>query len=1189
MKKIFNKFTKYLLLAVMIFSELTTPVKVFAAEEEAAGPKKGDVGINEVVSDDGQVNVASGSLTNQGDIQVTKTVRKSENEDGKFIVEFEVKGKDVTTTVSTHKPIYAVVVFDKSGSMRRNECIFWFFGCREVKFSSAVDGAKTFANSLLRNFSNANLALIEFSTDVNVVRGFQNANFDNASFGSPYGGTNLTGALNEAKTLLDGIGDDYTKYIVVISDGAPTGSDGQETPAAAAVAINTANSIKEDESIKIYAIGYETDATTSQTLKSIASGDDYFMEADANAIANKFEEVASSITNSDFAGTNAVLTDNIGNNFTVTNTASDDISVGTGNVSTNIGNITESGTKIAFEVGINGDEADGWVNVNEGFTLTYTDASGNPRTVTYGADEPQPQVYWERNTYNYVINYYKEEVTNTNDNEHYLGTSGNLSAFNGEEITLTDTEKNAYLPTPGYELSDSNVYTITIDKTKDNIINVLYERLDLTFGYKYLFEDTDGNYNEDSNYPGNNSVSAKYGDEVSYTSYVLENAPEGYELDTTKTEGSNNGTYTITDNNTMINIYYSRESLTYDVRYLFEDLDGEYVALDDVTGLDDIETKYGYEVSYSDHTLTTVPEGYALDTVKSTENNNGIYTITDNDTIVYVYYKRINSNFTVDYFFNGTPFDDIYSYSGDAIYGSTLYAIDYRLETVNNEALENKNDSDDEDYFLDPNDANNSASITVETSNNNMSLYYISTQFEEDAEEITKSSTTESITNVNQKVDYTIVYENTINNVREGDVITVTITDTLPYEIDESASELVSDGVEGVYDNSNKTITWTFTETAAEYTEEYEIEKTVSFKVVYKDFADLSSAEDNNLVNTANGVTTINNKSTDGSTSDSEEIPVVITGDLTVTYKTESEVFESTTTTEPSGTEYSTEEKDFFGYRLVSINGNKNGKYLPNQTVTVEYIYELSDGEITENEVTKEGPEIISDVNDFAEYIITYTGVVKDYIGKAVLTVTDILPFQIAYAGFDYRCDYDGDRTFTCVVEYDITEQDYVDGVYNINEEFYLDIIYGGIDSDIITNNVESKLELREIYADSDDSVDSKVLKGSLIVNYVDEEGSVLDSYTITDYAGTYYETEEKEFDGYTFKSSSDNTEGFLLADETLTVEYVYSKNIGTSEEVEEMPPFTGIQSINTNYIVCILSAFVILLLSGKKKEIKNN
>ncbi len=1231
MKKIFNKFTKILLLVVMIISDLMTPIKVFADEMDAVTPKKGDVGINETVSNEGSVTVTKGSLDNPGDVMVTKTVKK--NGEGKYTVEFEVKGKDVESTTTVVKPVYVVIVLDTSGSMicdadngsyafdnafsagwdsrsytaADGETIY----CSNARYHSdyiltdkwenAVSGAVTFSENLA-DLDNTYASVVTFASTATTATAFAHGALSESDFSHPVGGTNLEQGLSNAKSALDGITDaNAQKYIVLIGDGEPTFygngtkdyDEENSYPTATSNAKTTADNIKSN-GINIFTIGYGIDNNTSaqNILKYVSSNTDaqgtytdngYYQSANSSGIAGTLQTVFDQLSTS-IAGTGATLTDNIGSSFSVDANSSNLITVTESSVSnTDKFDITEQGTKISFDVEINGDEADGWVNVNEGFALTYTDANGEEKTITYDANEPQPQVYWERNTYNYVINYYKDEITNTSDSTHYLGTSGNLSAFNGEVITLNDTEKKAYLPGVGYELSDSNVYTITVDKTKDNVINVLYEKIDLNYIVKYFF---DGTENEDLRVSTN---PCKYGDEVSYSDYLLENIPTGYVLDEAKTKGNNNGEYTITDNDTVVNVYYKKIELTYDVKYLFEDLNGNYVELGNISGKEDVPAKYGDEVSYSDHALVSVPEGYIIDTTKSTEVNNGKYVIINNDTTVYVYYKRLNYGFTVNYHFNGTQFDE--AYTADAVYGSTLKATDYVVENIDNTKIKNKYNEDD--YFLDPNESDNSASITVGTDSNRnvLNLHYISTFFEENAEEIDKSTTTKEVTSANQVVDYTITYNNVINNVREGDKVTVTVVDNLPFEIVEDSSNLTitdENGKEifGVYNSTDKTITWTFEETISEFAYEYKINKNISFSVVYKDFADISSSEDNKLVNTANGMTTINGNSTDGDTSDSAEIPVRIEGNLTVIYRSEDEVFEKTTTTKLAGSEYTTEAKDFFGYHLVEVNGSEKGVYVAEDTITVEYIYELNDGEITNNKVTKEGPEIISDVNDYTEYVFTYDGTVEDYIGKATLTVTDVLPYEIYRASYDDRCDYDFENnTFTCKVEYDITEEDYVNGKYNIHEEFYLNVVYGEIDSDVITNKVDSKLELRKVYEDSESSVDSKILKGELLVSYVDEEGNVLDSYTITDHAGLYYETEEREFDGYTFKSSSDNTEGFLIANETVYVEYVYSKNIGT---YEELPPFTGIEDTSVNYIGYILAAFLFILL-GKKKETKNN
>ena len=1231
MKKIFNKFTKILLLACLIISDLMTPIKVFADEIDTVKPQKGDVGINEVVSNEGEVSVTKGSLENPGDVEVTKTVKK--NGKGKFTIEFEVKGNDVESTTTVVKPVYVVIVLDTSGSMicdaehdsyAYDNAFFagWNSGsytaadgktiyCSNAgnhssyilknKWESAVSGAVTFSENLA-DLDNTYVSVVTFASTATTATAFAHGALSESDFSHPVGGTNLEQGLSNAKSALDGITDaNAQKYIVVIGDGEPTyygsgikDNDGYDNyPTATSNAKTAADNIK-NNGINIFTIGYGIDNNTNaqNILKYVSSNTDengvytdngYYQSANSSGIAGTLQTVFDQLSTS-IAGTGATLTDNIGSSFSVDANSSNLITVNGSSVSnTDKFDITEKGTKISFDVEINGDEADGWVNVNEGFSLTYTDANGEEKTITYGANEPQPQVYWERNKYNYTVNYYKDSIETGNEvGEPFVGEA-EFSTI----ITENDVNKNLRLSEAGegYEFNKIENTPLTITNNEDNnVINVLYEKIDLNYIVKYFF---DGTENEDLRVSTN---PCKYGDEVSYSDYLLENIPTGYVLDEAKTKGNNNGEYTITDNNTVVNVYYKKIELTYDVKYLFENLNGNYVELGNISGKEDVPAKYGDEVSYSDHALTSVPEGYIIDTTKSTEVNNGKYVIINNDTTVYVYYKRLSYGFIVNYHFNGTQFDEVYT--ADAVYGSTLKATDYVVENIDNTKIKNKYNEDD--YFLDPNESDNSASITVGTDNNSnvLNLHYISTFFEENAEEIDKSTTTKEVTSASQVVDYTITYNNVINNVREGDKVTVTVVDNLPFEIVEDSSNLTitdenGNEIVGAYNSTDKTITWSFVEIISEFAYEYKVNKNISFSVVYKDFADISSSEDNKLVNTASGMTTINGNSTDGDTSDSAEVPVRIEGKLTVIYRSDDEEFERTTTTKLAGSEYTTEAKEFFGYHLVEVNGSEKGVYVAEDTITVEYIYELNDGEITNNKVTKEGPEIISDVNDYTEYAFSYDGTVKDYIGKATLTLTDVLPYQIYYANYDGdRCDYDFENnTFTCKVEYDITEEDYVNGEYNIHEEFYLDVIYGEIDSDIITNKVDSKLELRKVYKDSESSVDSKILKGDLVVSYVDEEGNVLDSYTITDHAGLYYETLEEEFEGYTFKSSSDNTEGFLIANETVYVEYVYSKNIGT---YEELPPQTGVENISSNYIGYILAAFLFILL-GKKKEVKNN
>ena len=109
--------------------------------------------------------------------------------------------------------------------------------------------------------------------------------------------------------------------------------------------------------------------------------------------------------------------------------------------------------------------------------------------------------------------------------------------------------------------------------------------------------------------------------------------------------------------------------------------------------------------------------------------------------------------------------------------------------------------------------------------------------------EITKESQTEKITDLNQMVDYAVNYKTTIDTYIGK--ATITIVDTLPYEIDEGKSNIAG----GTYNQENKTITWTEEigniDTFVNGAKEISITKEIS--LVYKDI-DVTQANVENIV-----------------------------------------------------------------------------------------------------------------------------------------------------------------------------------------------------------------------------------------------------------------------------------------------------------------------------------------------------
>jgi len=1150
MKKIVKKFTKILLLAVVILSELMTPISVLADEITKSVPNKGDIGINETVSSNNSVTVSAGSLTNEGDVSVTKTVSQAKDKngaviEGRYKIEFNVKGKDVVNTTETTKPVYVVVVFDNSGSMQ-NYCIGNIFGSEKEmgaedncgllgeyytlypKWKNSVAGAKTFATTLLNKIPEAQIALVTFNstTTSEPARGFSKANLDNANFGVPGGATNLHSGLLKANELLssDSIPSNANKYIVVISDGQPTyyltdvsnlnsynGPGNATSKSVLDATYGIANTIK-NNGTEIFAVGYDLDTdsfnvesygslTAEKILKNVASADTeediknnikHYMNSDPNAITTAFTNIATSISRIP-AGTNATLTDNLGSNFKV---------VGSEDNTFTISEITESGTTVSFEVEVDQSKVTeaGWYNTNEGFTLTYTNSKGNTNAkVEYKKEENQPQVWLTPNMYEYTVNYYKDSFENNSFKSDIFEVS-NGTTINSVEVNkyLNNTEYN----TVGYEFNTVNGLPVIINENGKEI-NVLY---------------------------------------------------------------------TIKKFEYIVNFYY----------------DGKLESTIPVSNID-----YGTIVNANDYHDDGEREGYSLDNINTTSGN---IIINQNDIVIDVYYKKNNYNYTVNYHFNNV-IDNDFTKNNNALFGSIIKAEDNYLENniEDNTKLENKEQNDNTDYFLHPTLDSNKTSITVGTGNNTLNLYYISTIIKEDnIKDITKTSSIETLTSGNTPITYNINYKNVLLNVRKDSIVKVIIEDILPHEIDLTNENTNLNG--GVISDNNKKITWTFETINEEFKEELDISKTFNYTVVYKDVASVSSNRDNKLVNTASGTVFVDNKliSTDR---DTASVTVDVKGNLVVKHleKGISNILAETENyTSNAGTAYSTNHKtDILGYTVDTTNmpNNANGTY-SEESIEVIYYYVRKNGEINNPTIDKKGPEKVEDVNSTFEYKITASGTVKDYVGKVTLKVTDTLPYEIdeENSALDNSCKYEN-GVITCIKEYNITSEDYTtleDGekVFNINEEFTLNLKYKNITSETVTNNAKSEIILDKVTEGKEDESETKVEKGKVTAIYVEEgnENNVLaDSETTEGLVGNSYTTKEKEIFGYTLVELPENKEGKYIK-EDIIVKYVYSKNIGTSKEELEKVGTTNIKDINSKFDYTIKYNTIIMDYVGEAK-----
>ncbi len=656
---------KYFFASAIVLVAVAVSTIVFAEYKE----QKGDIRFGNNISNN-SITVTEGNLVEQGDIQINKTVSKIDD-NGNYKVTFEVKGKDVETHTSNKKDVYAVVVLDKSGSMCNS------YNCsKDEKWTSAVDGAKTFASTLHEKLPNAKIALVTFSgskgwgdnayNDAKKLRDFAKADFSNVNFGYPDGGTNLYAGLYEANKLLtsDKVPKDAIKYVVVISDGEPTyyyDDNGYTKGQGSYMDATTETKTKEmaktvQKSAEVFAIGYDYNGTI---LSEVASGADHVYLSDPRTIVTKFTDIATIMGKAN-AGSDATLTDNIGAKFVMTDAQ--------GNKYTSEKfDITEAGKTFSFNIKINEEDIteDGWYPTNADFELTYTDPNGTTKTIK---STKNPEVYWIAKKYDYKIEYYYDgQIDNT------LTETG--KDVKGTEITVSE-ESIKNNTKEGYSLISVNPSTrkIVISSSEENLIRVYYERNSYDYEVHYFF-----NGNEDESLI--ETKSAKYNDVI--TTYT-DKVKTGYKLQ--KTE---NLPLTIGVENNIINVYYVTDNtqtkeLSYTVEYY---KDGKKVENDTqvVKQTKQVLESDTLTVKKSEINVTNKYVGYKFEKTNPETIPNSI----NDKGVIKVYYVKDMFEYTINYYYNG-KIDNSKTESSNAKYETVISTypdkkeVGYKLEKTEN-------------------------------------------------------------------------------------------------------------------------------------------------------------------------------------------------------------------------------------------------------------------------------------------------------------------------------------------------------------------------------------------------------------------------------------------------------------------------------------------------------------------------
>ena len=1040
MKRLFKKckanalkMSKIFLVLVIFATEVLSPMVVMANTKELPKMEKGDVynPLTNTASDSASVTV--GQLINEGDVSVVKTVKKTDVL-GRYEVSFEVKGKNTVTNTPVTKPLYVVIVLDRSGSMVCDDTKDGYsyvvnknahyvaadgvgIACLDSyeernpsalikdKWESAIDGAIEFSDSLVEK-ANTYVSLVTFSGTATEATDFRSNNdvvenqsiFAKSEFGHPQGSTNLKDAIAKAYKKLNAITTtDAQKYIVVIGDGEPT--KGGNSSCNHTCSAKKQSTIAKNKGINIYSIGYGVDknATAQEVLKYISSNtlvtsqnptgyeigtyidNGYYLEATTSGIVNSFKTIFDNIKVS-LAGTNASLKDHLGGKFTFT--------IGDSNVTDNgrsytynIGDIKEEGTKFSFFIDIDQDSPTGLYDTNDGFTLSYTDANGISKELPCSTN---PQVYWEQNTYPYEIRYYKDEITNVNDATTYLGNVEGQAAHNANiNVSLTK-----YIP-EGYVSLVTNPTSLTVDKTKENVVNVLYvKRSDLSYTVRYYKDSvSDINLIDEVNVGGQTFNST-----VSESDININKAqPVGYKDGVILT----NMPLTIGLENNVINVLYTKNSYKYVVKYFYENVtysnDSDRFTEDESLRSSNNVALFGDKITQYTPQLK---DGFTFYKVDPTEL---VISEVEEDNVINVYYVRNNYQFVIKHLYQnidgGYNVNDEYTVNGTAKYNEVInssaydkHVLDgYIFNRVEPESLTISGDNSANEinfyynlrsdlsytvrYYkdsvsdinlidevnvngqtfgtvvsLDTVDRNlnkpygyldgvilNSGALVIGLSGNYIDVLYTKDDGKIVEEELFKTGD-RILNNVLNGVNYTIGYDAYIEDY-VGEV-TLTIVDELPYAIDVNKSNIGN----GIYNSENNTITYVVNKTISEN------DRTISFEqdilVFYSEI--LESSINNKVISTlVYGDNTTN--------CEDEFVTEVLNGEVIVKYvdSENNELAESVKMTDLVGNDYITKAIAIEGYHLVETPDSATGKYVDG-TIIVTYVYD-EDGMGTDN------------------------------------------------------------------------------------------------------------------------------------------------------------------------------------------------------------------------------------------------
>ncbi len=307
--------------------------------------------------------------------------------------------------------------------------------------------------------------------------------------------------------------------------------------------------------------------------------------------------------------------------------------------------------------------ADGYISGVQQGTVPYTVVKGADNVIN---------VLYEVETFEVIVNYYKDSVTNPGDAAHFLGTQNLGNYENGDTITLNGTQLDAYKPADGY-ISGVQQGTVpyVVVSSDDNVINVLYvtEKFDVIVNY---YKDSVTDPSDTAAYLGTQNLGEFEADDTIALNAAQLDAyrpVDGY------VSGVQQGAVpyvVVSSDDNVINVLYVAETFPVTVNYY----------KDSVTNPDDAATFLGSSVfadefrANSEITLVDGTAATQLDFFKPDNYVSGIQTgsvpfivTKGEDNVINVLYVKETFLVTVNYYKdNVTTPDDVDTFLGSAVF-----------------------------------------------------------------------------------------------------------------------------------------------------------------------------------------------------------------------------------------------------------------------------------------------------------------------------------------------------------------------------------------------------------------------------------------------------------------------------------------------------------------------------------------